>query len=74
MFKPRVVFQENKLSDTVLEFKIAKADKVHPLYVVATGLLLSATVWGVLVSRAQVTWLTLQTQGESSLFCMIFSD
>jgi hypothetical protein len=52
MLRPRVVFEENKLSDTVVEFKIAKVDKLHPLYVVALSLLLSISVWGVLVRIA----------------------
>jgi hypothetical protein len=50
MLKPRVVFEENKLSDTVVEFKIAKVDKLHPLYVVPLSLLLCISVWGILVS------------------------
>lgn len=55
MFNPRVVFEENKLSDTVVEFKIAKVDKLHPLYVVALGLLVSVTLWGIWVSLISQT-------------------
>jgi hypothetical protein len=52
MFDPAVVFEENKLSDTVVEFKIAKAEILHPIYVLVLTILMSFTVWGLWVSRS----------------------
>ena len=71
MFQPKVVFEENKLSDTVVEFKIAKVDKLHPLYVVVLGLLLSISVWGVLVSLISI-FLFVINDNELILLIYIF--
>ena len=49
MLKNKALFEENKLSDTVVEFKTVKVDKLHPFHVLTLSLLLSISVWGVLV-------------------------
>jgi hypothetical protein len=54
MFDPAVVFEENKLSDTVVEFKIAKAEILHPIYVLVLTILMSFTVWGLWVSKSNL--------------------
>lgn len=67
MFDSGVLFEENKLSDTVVEFKITSKNKLHPFYVVSLAVLVALSIWGMAVRCIIVAFFSIQA--DSCLYC-----